>query len=76
MRELEEDVSKKRIRGLFIVKSRGTGHDSDVHKLILSDDGIVLLPMDSESTLISSKEKKVGKNVSEGQKLTKQDKDE
>jgi hypothetical protein len=32
--------------------------------------------MDSESTLISSKEKKVGKNVSEGQKLTKQDKDE
>jgi len=76
VRELEEDVSKKRIRGLFIVKSRGTGHDSDVHKLILSDDGIVLLPMDSESTLISSKEKKVGKNVSEGQKLTKQDKDE
>lgn len=76
VRELEEDVSKKRIRGLFIVKSRGTGHDSDVHKLILSDDGIVLLPMDSESTLISSKEKKVGKNASKGQKLTKQDKDE
>ena len=76
MRELEEDLSKKRIRGLFIVKSRGTGHDSDVHKLILSDDGIVLLPMDSESTLISSNEKKVGKNVSEGQKLTKQEKDE
>jgi circadian clock protein KaiC len=45
VRELEEDVSKKRIRGLFIVKSRGTGHDSDVHKLILSDDGIKLMPM-------------------------------
>ncbi len=46
VRELEEGTSKKRIRGLFIVKSRGTGHDSDVHKLILSDDGIKLAPMD------------------------------
>jgi len=52
VRELEEDLSKKRIRGLFIVKSRGTGHDSDVHKLILSDDGIKLMPMDSEPTQI------------------------
>ncbi len=76
VRELEEDVSKKRIRGLFIVKSRGTGHDNDVHKLILSDDGIKLMPMDGESIVIANKEKKVGKNVSEGQKLTKQDKDE
>ncbi|MBC7759165.1 MAG: hypothetical protein H7069_09925 [Phormidesmis sp. FL-bin-119] len=76
VRELEEDLTKKRIRGIFIVKSRGTGHDSDVHKLILSDDGINLMPMDSESTGIANKEKKVGKNVSEGQKLTKQDKGE
>ena len=76
VRELEEDLSKKRIRGLFIVKSRGTGHDSDVHKLILSDDGINLMPMDSGSTRIANTEKKIGKNVSEGQKLTKQDKGE
>lgn len=67
VRELEEDLSKKRIRGLFIVKSRGTSHNSDVHKLILSDDGIKLAPMDSESTLIANKEKKVGKNVSKSQ---------
>jgi len=76
VRELEEDAGKKRIRGLFIVKSRGTGHDSDVHKLILSDDGIELMPMDSESTLIANNEKKIGKNVSESQKLVKQDKGE
>ena len=47
VRELEENAGKKRIRGLFIVKSRGTGHDSDIHKLILSDDGINLVSMDS-----------------------------
>ena len=74
VRELEEDVSKKRIRGLFIVKSRGTGHDSDVHKLILSDNGIELMPMDGDSTQIANKEKKIGKNVVPGQKLVKQDK--
>ena len=76
VRELEEDVSKKRIRGLFIVKSRGTGHDSDVHKLILSDDGIKLVTMGSESTMDANEKKKIGKNVSEGQKLIKQDKGE
>jgi len=47
VRELEEDAGKKRIRGLFIVKSRGTGHESDIHKLVLSDDGITLVPMDT-----------------------------
>ena len=46
VRELEEDSGRKRTRGLFIVKSRGTGHESDVYKLILSDDGIHLVPMD------------------------------
>ncbi|MBC7712848.1 MAG: circadian clock protein KaiC, partial [Rhizobacter sp.] len=30
VRELEEDKGKKRIRGLYIVKSRGMGHSSDV----------------------------------------------
>ena len=74
VRELEEDISKKRIRGLFIVKSRGTGHDSDVRKLILSDDGIELVPMGGQSTVIANEEKKIGKNVSEGQKLIKRDK--
>jgi len=76
VRELEEDVSKKRIRGLFIVKSRGTGHDSDVYKLVLSDNGIDLMPMNDKSTQEASKEKKVGKNVSESQKIAKQDKGE
>ena len=46
VRELEEDAGKRRIRGLYIVKSRGMGHSSDVHKLILSDDGIDVVPMD------------------------------
>jgi circadian clock protein KaiC len=45
-RELEEDAGRRRIRGLYIVKSRGMGHSSDVHKLILSDDGIEVVPMD------------------------------
>jgi len=76
VRELEEDLTKKRIRGLFIVKSRGTGHDSDVHKLILSDDGIKLVPMDSEPTGIANEEKKGGKNVTKSQKLAEQNKGE
>ena len=46
VREIEEEAGKRRIRGLFIVKSRGTGHESDVHKLILSDSGIDLQPME------------------------------
>jgi circadian clock protein KaiC len=46
VRELEEDFGKRRIRGLYIVKSRGMGHSSDVHKLVLSDRGIELMPMD------------------------------
>lgn len=46
VRELEEDAGKARVRGLYIVKSRGMGHSSDVHKLILSDKGIELRPVD------------------------------
>ena len=46
VREIEENAGKKRIRGLYIVKSRGTSHDSDVHKLVLSDEGITLVPVD------------------------------
>ena len=64
VRELEEKVGKKRIRGLYIVKSRGTGHSSDVHKLILSDDGISLEPMEADSTSTSDLKKKVGSGIS------------
>ena len=46
VREIEEDAGKRRIRGIYIVKSRGMGHSSDVHKLILNDDGISLVPVD------------------------------
>ena len=42
VRELEEDAGKRRIRGLYVVKSRGMGHSSDVHRLTLSDEGITL----------------------------------
>ena len=45
VREIEEETGKRRIRGLYIVKSRGMGHSSDVHKLILSDAGITIVPI-------------------------------
>ena len=45
VRELEEDAGRKRIRGLYVVKSRGMDHSSDVHKLILSATGISVVPM-------------------------------
>ena len=63
VRELEENVGKKRIRGLYIVKSRGTGHSSDVHKLILSDDGIFLEPMEIEATPTADPKKKVSSGI-------------
>jgi circadian clock protein KaiC len=64
VRELEEDVGQKRIRGLYIVKSRGMGHSSDIHKLVLSDDGISLVPVDTSETL-----KTVDRNASEKKKM-------
>ena len=63
VRELEEMKGKKRIRGLYIVKSRGTGHSSDVHKLILSDAGISLEPMETDSTSPPDPKKKVGSGI-------------
>jgi circadian clock protein KaiC len=60
VRELEEDAGKRRIRGLYIVKSRGMGHSSDVHKLVLSDDGIDLTPMDPAA----EQRKMIGKSLS------------
>ena len=67
VRELEENEGKRRIRGLFIVKSRGTGHSSDVHKLILSDDGIELAPMDAVPAGFMQK-KKTGKIIPQSEK--------
>jgi circadian clock protein KaiC len=64
VRELEEDAGRRRIRGLYIVKSRGMGHSSDIHKLNLSDDGITLAPMDTSDAL-----KKVDRKASETQKM-------
>jgi circadian clock protein KaiC len=64
VRELEEDVGKKRIRGLYIVKSRGMGHSSDIHKLVLSDDGVSLVPVDPSETLRTA-----GRNASETKKI-------
>ena len=63
VRELEEDEGRKRTRGLYIVKSRGTGHSSDVQKMIVSDDGIHLLPMDGDATASTAQKKKVGKGT-------------
>jgi len=67
VRELEEDGGKRRIRGLYIVKSRGMGHSSDVHRLILSDGGIEVVPMDAAAG--SNQTPKAGKGVSEEAKL-------
>lgn len=69
VREIEEDAGKRRLRGLYIVKSRGMGHSSDVHKLILSDDGIDLVPVDDAAGL--NLKKKVDKSISEKQKMSK-----
>lgn len=63
-RELEENVGKRRIRGLYIVKSRGTNHSSDIHKLVLSDNGINLVPMDAKNSTNLNQKKKVGKSAS------------
>lgn len=63
VRELEEDEGKRRIRGLYIVKSRGMNHSSDVHKLILSDEGINLVPMDAGATAGHKQKQKIGKST-------------
>ena len=66
VRELEENEGKRRVRGLYVVKSRGTGHSSDVHKLILDDDGIALVSMDLDATASPKQKMKVGKGISLG----------
>lgn len=47
VRELE-DEAKRRTRGIYIVKSRGMEHSNDVQKLILSNKGIDLVPIDAD----------------------------
>ena len=69
VREIEEDAGKRRIRGLYIVKSRGMGHSSDVHKLILSDGGVALVPVDVAAG--PYQKNKVDKNSSERKKMSK-----
>ena len=64
VRELEENKGNKRTRGLYIAKSRGTGHSNDIHKLVFSDDGIDLQPMADDATANPDQNKKVGKSAS------------
>ncbi len=67
VRMVEDDDGRKRTREVFIVKSRGSNHDSDVHKFILSDDGIILIPY-AKSKFIGNKKKGFEKNVPENRK--------
>jgi circadian clock protein KaiC len=71
VRELEENEGRRRIRGIYNVKSRGMGHSSDVHKLVLSDDGLTVVPMDADATAGDKQKMKVCKSISLRQKLTK-----
>jgi len=64
VRELEENEGRRRTRGLYIVKSRGTGHSSDVQKMIVNDEGIHLLLMEDNASASPDQKKKVGKSVS------------
>lgn len=62
VRELEENEGKKRTRGLYIVKSRGTGHSSDVQKIVLSDDGMTLVPIEDAASVSLDQKKRIGKS--------------
>jgi len=68
VRESEENGGRRRIRGIYIVKSRGMGHSSDVHKLVFSNDGLLLVSMDADATAGSNQRKKVGRGTAAGQK--------
>ena len=41
----------------------GAAHSSDVHKLILSDDGISLVPMEADATAGPKQKETVGKSI-------------
>jgi circadian clock protein KaiC len=68
VRMVEDDEDRKRTREVFIVKSRGTNHDSDVHTFILSDDGIMLMPNDPKSKSSANGKKNFDKNVPDSKK--------
>ncbi len=61
VRELEESEGRRRIRGMYIVKSRGMGHSSDVHKLVMDDAGLTLMPMNADATASAKQKSKLGK---------------
>ncbi|MDQ3046912.1 MAG: circadian clock protein KaiC [Bacteroidota bacterium] len=66
---MEEDKEgKKRTREVFIVKSRGTNHDGDVHTFNMTDEGIILMPNDNKAKVSSNKKKGVDKNVVKNKK--------
>jgi len=65
VRELEESEGRRRIRGLYIVKSRGMGHSSDVHKLVMGDSGIAVTPMDADATASPKQQMKMGKAIAD-----------
>jgi len=67
VRMVEDDEGRKRTREVFIVKSRGSNHNSDVHKFILSDDGIVVMPY-AESAYSGHQQKNINKNVPQDKK--------
>ena len=69
VREIEEDAGRKRLRGLYIVKSRGMAHSSDIYKLVLSNTGIALEPM--EGAAVSDQEKKFDKRISPKYKMNR-----
>lgn len=70
VREIEEDAGKKRTRGLFIVKSRGSGHVGDVQKFTLDDSGISVAPMNDPRSNTTSTYKKNDKAMpSESEKI-------
>lgn len=52
VREIETSQGRKRLRGLFIVKSRGMNHSSDVHKLVLSDNGVSVEEMPEDPEIV------------------------
>ncbi len=71
VRELEEDEGKRRIRGLYIVKSRGMGHSSDVHQLIMNDDGLKIVPAHSDAGASPKQKQTIGKSISRKKKVSR-----
>ena len=67
VRMVEDNEGRKRTREVFIVKSRGSNHSTDVHKFILSDAGIILTPY-TESKIVGGQKKKLDKNSAQDEK--------